>query len=73
MNARKNGSLKAVSIRDWFSNYNQFDQFLNHMGISDQDHEFWYGDKKEAGAMEKDQLTKKFHFALEYLGIEGKN
>ena len=42
------------------------------MGISDQDHEFWYGDKKEAGAMEKDQLVRKFYFALEYLGVEGK-
>jgi|LakMenEpi03Aug12_release.lakeMendotaPanAssembly.Ray.scaffolds.fasta_scaffold1523335_1 hypothetical protein len=54
MNARKNGSLKAVSMRDWFTNYNQFDIFLNNMVISDQDHEYWYGDKKEASTMEKD-------------------
>ena len=54
MNARKNGSLKAVSIRDWFVNYTQFDQFLSNMSISDQDHELWYGDKKEANTMEKD-------------------
>lgn len=54
MNARKNGSLKAVSIRDWFVNYTQFDQFLSNMSISDQDHEHWYGDKKEAEKMEKD-------------------
>jgi len=73
MNARKNGSLRAVSIRDWFLNYAQFDQFLSNMNISDQDHEIWYGDKKEANSMEKDQLVKKFYFALEYLGLEGKN
>lgn len=72
MNARKNGSLKAVSIKDWFGNYQQFDSFLNAMSISDKDHELWYGDKKEAENMEKEQLTKKFNFALEYLCVEGK-
>ena len=43
------------------------------MNISDRDHEIWYGDRKEADNMEKEQLVKKFHFALEYLSCEGKN
>jgi len=42
------------------------------MNISEQDHEYWYGDKKEAGTMEKDQIVPKFNFALEYLNFEGK-
>jgi hypothetical protein len=35
MNARKNGSLKAISIKDWFSSSPQFEQFINNMNISD--------------------------------------
>ena len=73
MNARKNGSLKSVSIKDWFNSYAQFESFLANMNISDKDHELWYGDKKEADNMEKDQLVKKFHCALEYVSFEGKN
>ena len=73
MNARKNGSLKAVSIRDWFASYTQFDSFITQMNISDKDHELWYGDRKEADNMEKDQLVQKFHFSLDYLSFEGKN
>lgn len=29
----------------------------------------WYGDKKIAKEMTKEQLEKKFHFGLEYLNI----
>lgn len=43
------------------------------MNISDKDHELWYGDKKEADNMEKDQLVKKFYCGLEYISFEGKN
>lgn len=69
MNSRKKGSLKAISIIDWFATYQSFDQFIYSMNISDQEHELWYGDKKEAAAMEKEQLIKKFHFSLEFVNL----
>lgn len=43
--------------------------FLNGMFISDQDHEYWYGDRKTADAMQKEQLDKKMHYALKYISM----
>lgn len=48
MNARKNGNLKAVQLKNWILNCNQMNAFLNGMCISEQDHEFWYGDRNAA-------------------------
>jgi len=70
MNARKNGSLKAVSIQNWMTSNAMLNQFVGIMEISDYDHEMWYGDKKLASKMEKDQLVKKMHFGLEYLDLQ---
>jgi Leucine-rich repeat (LRR) protein len=39
------------------------------MKVSDHDHELWYGDKKIAKEMTKEQLEKKFEFGLQYLNI----
>jgi len=43
------------------------------MNISDQDHEYWYGDRKTADAMQKEQLDKKMHFNLQFLDFQGSN
>lgn len=37
--------------------------------MSDHDQELWYGDKKIAKEMTKDQLEKKFEFGLEFLNV----
>lgn len=43
------------------------------MQISEYDHEMWYGDKKIAKEMTKEQLDKVFHSNLKYLNIEDSN
>jgi len=69
MNAYKNGSLLGVSMRNWIPSYANAESFLNNMKISDQDHEYWYGDRKTADAMPKEQLDRNFHFKLAYLNF----
>lgn len=67
MNARKSGALRALSIKKWIGTNTSFMAFVNGMKISDYDHEMMYGDKKAAGLMKQEELTKHFHFKLEYL------
>lgn len=70
MNAFKDGSLVGVSIRNWVTGHVWFNSFFNAMMISEQDHEEWYGDRKTAKAMEKEQLRKNFRCKLEFLDME---
>lgn len=51
MNEYKNGSLQAVSMRNWINSYTSMNLFVQNMKISEQDHELWYGDRKAAEAM----------------------
>lgn len=53
MNAKKNGALKSVSIKNWFAGNSTFMSFLNGMKVSDYDHEMMYGDKKTATEMKQ--------------------
>lgn len=69
MNKKKNGSLKYLSIQNAFSNYLGFKGFIESFKVSDHAHELWYGDKKIAKEMTKEQLESKFEFGLEYLNI----
>jgi len=70
MNAKRNGSLEAISVRSWFSNWTSFSSFLETMRVSDYDHELWYGDKKIAKEMTKGQLDKSFHCNIKYFNME---
>jgi hypothetical protein len=40
------------------------------MKICEQDHENWYGGKKTAQQMEKEQLVKHFHCNLKVLDLQ---
>jgi len=72
MNGKKQGNLKAVSVENWFTTASKFVQFLEMLKISEQDHEFWYGDKNVASKMTKEDVhDKKIHFALDYFNIGG--
>ena len=73
MNAYKNGSLSGVSMRNWIPSYASAESFFNYMKISDQDHEYWYGDRKTADAMQKEQLDKNLQFKLEFLDFQSGN
>lgn len=69
MNMKKNGNLKYLSMATGFQSYANFRSFLEAFKVSDYDQEMWYGDKKIAKEMTKEQLEKKFYFGLEYLNI----
>jgi hypothetical protein len=69
MNKKKNGNLKYLSLYLAFQNFAIFKAFLDSFKVSDYSHEMWYGDKKIAKDMTKDQLENKFEFGLEYLNI----
>lgn len=70
MNAKRNGSLEALSLRNWFSSWSAYCSFLESMRVSDYDHELWYGDKKIAKEMSKGQLDKSFLCNLKYFNME---
>lgn len=65
MNAKLSGSLKIVSLEKWFQSSATFKAFLAGMMVSNYDHEMWYGDKKAAAKMEKEDLDRHFHYNLE--------
>lgn len=44
MNAKKNGSLAAVSMKNWINGKIIFMDFFDKMKVSEQQHEMWYGD-----------------------------
>lgn len=69
MNHKKNGNLKYLSLVTAFQSYYNFNSFLTSFKISDHSHEMWYGDKKVAKEMSKEQLENKFEFGLRYLNI----
>jgi hypothetical protein len=73
MNAYKNGSLEGLSMRNWIASYANADSFVHQMNISDQDHEYWYGDRKVAEAMQKEQLDRKMHFKLKFIDFQKSN
>jgi hypothetical protein len=75
MNQYKSGVLNYVSVVNGFNlaSATSSDAWFGSFLISDQDHEKWYGEKKVADDMEKDQLVKKWHFGLHNLDMEGCN
>ena len=71
MNARRNGSLKSVSIERWLNTALGLKQFIESMYISEKDHELWYGDSKLASEMKEGELVKHLHTNLTFLNIMG--
>ena len=69
MNAYRNGSLEGLSLVGWFTSYPRFHSFMAATHISNKDHELWYGDKRIASEMKKEDLEKKMHFGLKYLNV----
>lgn len=69
MNKKKNGNLKYLSLLTAFNCYQTFKGFLESFKVSDHSHEMWYGDKKVAKDMQKEQLENKFEFGLTYLNM----
>ena len=69
MNKKKNGNLKYLSLVNAFQSYAIFKAFLESFKVSDYSQEMWYGDKKIAKDMTKEQLENKFEFGLTYLNI----
>jgi len=70
MNKRKNGSLKFLGLRGCINGYDALRQMLGACYISDKDHEEWYGDKKIAKDMNKEQLVRHYEWGLEYLDLK---
>lgn len=72
MNARKKGSLKALSLENWFTRLSLFQSFMEGLRITNQEHEYWYGDRNVASKMVKeDAYNKVQYFNLEYLNVGG--
>lgn len=44
--------------------------FMDSFKVSDHMHELWYGDKKVAKDMTKDQLEAKFECGLKYINFD---
>jgi len=71
MNAYRNGALESLNLKNWFNSYSLFNNYISGLMISVKDHEVWYGDKKLASEMEKEDLVAKLFCKLKYLNIDG--
>jgi len=71
MNARRNGALEALSLESWFRNRSSLFAFVQSLLISNKEHETWYGDKKLASEMAKDDLVGRMHYNLKFLNLGG--
>ena len=69
MNAKKSGSLVTLSCKNGF-NMNSLNLFVDNLYVSEQDHEYWYGDTSKAQKMEKEDLEKKLHCNILHLDLE---
>ena len=69
MNKKKQGNLKYLSLVNAFQAFAHLKSFLEAFKVSDYSHEMWYGDKKIAKDMTKEQLENKFEFGLEYINL----
>jgi len=69
MNAYRNGALEMLSVEKWFKSKGTFWYFIDSLNISNKDHELWYGDKKVAQEMKKEDLVKHMNFKIKYLNI----
>jgi len=72
MNCKKQGALKALVMENWFNNNSRWTAFQEHLKISEQDHEYWYGDRNTASKMVKEDVYNKVqYFGLEYFYVGG--
>jgi Ran GTPase-activating protein (RanGAP) involved in mRNA processing and transport len=70
MNHKKGGALRYLSAYNSMGAVGTLNNFVRGFKVSDYDHEMWYGDKKTAKEMVKEQLEARYEFALEILNIE---
>ena len=70
MNAKKKGSLDTLSCKGGFDN-GTLENFINNLYISEQSHEYWYGDHQTARNMEGNDLEKSLHCNIIHFNIEG--
>lgn len=70
-NSLKKGSLKVLKIDESKSNYNNFIDFINGLGISEEVHNKFYGTNYNAEIMRetKEYYEAKFHNSLKFLGF----
>jgi len=54
MNNKKAGNFKYLSMERCVASYSSFKGFLESFRVSDQMHEYWYGEQKVAKEMVKD-------------------
>lgn len=73
MNAKKKGLLRYLSMQRCFNTYSALQGFFSSMKVSDYSEELWYGDKKTAKEMQKEQLISKFHCSLTHLDADHSN
>lgn len=71
MNAYRNGALEVFTMVGWFNSNSKLQTFLQGLYISKKDHEDWYGDKKMANEMVKEDLEKHLHCNLKMLNFRG--
>ena len=64
MNHKKNGALKYLSMQRCVNSMANLSLFFDAFRVSDVMHENWYGDKKVAKEMQKEQLELKAEFGL---------
>mmetsp|Transcript_42111 Transcript_42111/g.48856 ORF Transcript_42111/g.48856 Transcript_42111/m.48856 type:complete len:596 (+) Transcript_42111:1390-3177(+) len=69
MNAKKKGLLNTLSCKGGFDN-STFSYFVSSLYISEQDHEYMYGDSTSANKMSGEDLERKLHCNLIHLNIE---
>ena len=69
MNAKRFGSLETLSCKNGFS-MSTLNNFVDSLSVSEQDHEYWYGDASTARNMEKEDLEKKLFCNIKSLDLE---
>lgn len=69
MNAKKKGSLTTLSCKNGFD-ANTLSSFIKNLYISEQDHEYMYGDSTIASKMSGEDLEKKIYSNITHFNIE---
>ena len=69
MNAKKKGSLTTLSCKNGFD-ANTLSSFIKSLYISEQDHEYMYGDSTIASKMSGEDLEKKIYSNITHFNIE---
>lgn len=69
MNGYRRGALESIFLRKWFGNKSELFNFVESLLVSNKEHEEWYGDKKVAAEMEKEDLVGHMYCKLSNFDI----